>query len=165
MKFTQHIKHPNGQTTKYSYLYMSKDEMIQIVEGDFNSGNYVATWADDEFGKELVYFDKHTQLIKGEKKLKKRTKEKVLDEINNRVWTKKEDIEEVLDSLEKQGYIEFKKEPKTYKVFVKIVTIDGEDKKLYYVTDFNLTDNIDEAKRFEVDEEKDSYAYEFVKEY
>lgn len=39
------------------------------------------------------------------------------------------DIEDVLDALEEHGYIKFKKEPKEYKVFVKIVTIGGEKKK------------------------------------
>ncbi|MDU1630470.1 MAG: hypothetical protein E6835_08120 [Lactococcus lactis] len=66
---------------------------------------------------------------------------------------------------EEEGYIEFKKEPKKYKIFVKLVTIGEENKKLYYVNEHHLTDNIDEAKRFGLNEDKYGYAYEYVKEY
>ena len=97
--------------------------------------------------------------------MKKATKEEVLQEINSKVFVLQPDIREVLDSLEKQGYIKFKKEPKKYKVFVKLVTIGEKDKKLYYVNDYHLTENIDEAERFETYEDKDGYAYEYVKEY
>ena len=125
----------------------------------------VATWVDDENGDQIVYFDKNTQLIKGEEQLKKATKEEILDKIYFNVSATKNEINQILEQLEKKGYIKFKKEPKTYKVFVKIVSINGENKRLYYVTDFHLTENIDEAKRFGLDEEKDGYAYECVKEY
>ena len=66
--------------------------------------------------------------------------------------------------MEKEGYIKFKEEYKEYKVFVKtVITYEGV-KDLYYVTDSIYTDNIDEAKLFDLNEEKDGYAYEIVKE-
>ena len=97
--------------------------------------------------------------------MKKGTIEEVLLEINNKVFVSQPDIRSVLESLEKQGYIKFKKEPKKYKVFVKLVTIGEENKKLYDVNEHHLTDNIDEAKRFGLNEDKYGYAYEYVKEY
>lgn len=163
MKYTQYIKWQDGEVTYTKYNKPFKD-IISTMKSDLGYVTLVSTWLEDEFGKELAYFDKHVQLVKGEEKLRKETKEEVLRRINLNVWTKKEDIEAILDSLEKQGYIKFKKEPKEYKVFVKIVTIGGENKKLYYVTNFHLTENIDEAQRFETYEYKDGYAYETVKE-
>ncbi len=97
--------------------------------------------------------------------MKKGTKEEVLNEVYYEVAGERCDIEDVLNALEAKGYIEFKKEPKEYKVFVKLVTIGEEKKKFYYVTDFHLTENIDEAKRFGLNEDKYGYAYEYVKEY
>lgn len=145
-------------------LKLDKKKIIQILKGDFNFGGIVATWLEDEFGKDLAYFDKNVQLIKGEEKLKKGTKEEVVEQVSKRWFIQKNDIKAVLDSLEKQGYIKFKKESKEYKVFVKIATIGGENKKLYYVNEHHLTDNIDYAKRFGLNEDKDGYAYEMVKE-
>ena len=140
--------------------------MINIMKHDlFKRTGIISTWLEDQNGEQVAYFDKNTQLIKGEEQVKKATKEEILDKIYFDVSATKNEINQILEQLEKKGYIKFKKELKTYKVFVKIVTIDGENKKLYYMTDSNLTDNIDEAKRFELDEEKDGYAYEFVKEY
>lgn len=92
------------------------------------------------------------------------SKEEVLEGINFDIYVHRRDIKAVLDSLEEKGYIKFKKEPKEYKVFVKIVTIDGEKKKLYYVSSYHLSENIDEAKRFETNEDKDGYVPEIVKE-
>ena len=121
-------------------------------------------WSDDENGKQIAYFDKNTKLITGEEGMEKATKEEVLEEINFDIYVHRRDIKTVLDSLEEKGYIKFKKEPKEYKVFVKIVTIDGEKKKLYYVSSYHLSENIDEAKRFETNEDKDGYVPEIVKE-
>ena len=121
-------------------------------------------WSDDENGKQIAYFDKNTKLITGEEGMEKATKEEVLEEINFDIYVHRRDIKAVLDSLEEKGYIKFKKEPKEYKVFVKIVTIDGEKKKLYYVSSYHLSENIDEAKRFETNEYKDGYVPEIVKE-
>ncbi len=121
-------------------------------------------WSDDENGKQIAYFDKNTKLITGEEGMEKATKEEVLEEINFDIYVHRRDIKAVLDSLEEKGYIKFKKEPKEYKVFVKIVTIDGEKKKLYYVSSYHLSENIDEAKRFETNEDKDGYVPEIVKE-
>nr|DAG08399.1 MAG TPA: hypothetical protein [Caudoviricetes sp.] len=130
-----------------------------------NERTILSTWADDENGKQIAYFDKHIQLITGEEEMKKATKEEVLDEIFNDVADTRYDIEDVLDALEEYGYIEFKQEPKEYKVFVKIITIGREKKKLYYVSSYHLSENIDEAKRFETNEDKDGYVPEIVKEY
>lgn len=121
-------------------------------------------WSDDENDKQIAYFDKNTKLITGEEGMEKATKEEVLEEINFDIYVHRCDIKAVLDSLEEKGYIKFKKEPKEYKVFVKIVTIDGEKKKLYYVSSYHLSENIDEAKRFETNEDKDGYVPEIVKE-
>ncbi|MDN5577576.1 MAG: hypothetical protein L0L51_00080 [Lactococcus lactis] len=109
--------------------------------------------------------EKIIQLIVGEEEMKKATKEEVLNEVDYDIWVQIRDIKEVLDSLEEKGYIKFKKDPKEYKVFVKIVTIGGEKKKLYYVSSYHLSENIDEAKRFETNEDKDGYVPEIVKEY
>ena len=121
-------------------------------------------WSDDENGKQIAYFDKNTKLITGEEGMEKATKEEVLEEINFDIYVHRRDVKAVLDSLEEKGYIKFKKDPKEYKVFVKIVTIDGEKKKLYYVSSYHLSENIDEAKRFETNEYKDGYVPEIVKE-
>lgn len=107
---------------------------------------------------------KHKYSNHSKEEMKKATKEEVLDEIYYKVSTTQYDIEQVLDLLEEEGYIEFKKEPKKYKVFVKIVTINGEKKKLYYVSSYHLSENIDEAKRFETNEDKHGYGHEIVKE-
>lgn len=164
MGFTQHIKWTNIgiTTTTYDKPF---EKIVDIMKDDLKRNGVIATWLEDENGKELAYFDRHIQLIKEDEKLKKGTKEDVLAELNSVILVKKQEIRDVLNSLEEKGYIKFKKESKNYKVFVKIVTIGGENKKLYYVTDFHFTENINEAKRFEVDEEKDGYAYELVKEY
>lgn len=69
--------------------------------------------------------------------MKKGTKEEVLERINFDIHVHRRDIKDVLDALEEQGYIKFKKEPKEYKVFVKIVTIGGEKKKFYYVSSYH----------------------------
>lgn len=96
--------------------------------------------------------------------MKKVTRGKVLDEVFDEVAVGRWDIEDVLDALEEAAIIEFQEEYKEYKVFVKtVITYEGV-KDLYYVTDSIYTDNIDEAKLFELDEEKDGYAYEIVKE-
>lgn len=138
--------------------------MIDMLKHDITQKQIIATWLKDEKGKELAYFDKNTQSIKGDKKLKKGTKEDVIEAVSKRWFIPKNDIKAVLDSLEKQGYIKFKKEPKEYKVFVKIITIGREKKKLYYVSSYHLSENIDEAKRFETNEDKDGYISEIVKE-
>lgn len=138
--------------------------MIDILKRDMTRKHIIATWLKDENGKELAYFDKHIQLIKGEEELKKSTKKEILEETFYDVASVKIDIEDVLDALEDHGYIKFKKEPKEYKVFVKIGTIGRKKKKLYYVSSYHLSENIDEAKRFETNEDKDGYIPEIVKE-
>ena len=138
--------------------------MVEILKEDIHERDISSTWSDDEKGKQIAYFDKNTKLITGEEGMEKATKEEVLEEINFDIYVHRRDIKAVLDSLEEKGYIKFKKEPKEYKVFVKIVTIDGEKKKLYYVSSYHLSENIDEAKRFETNEDKDGYVPEIVKE-
>ena len=168
MEATQYIKWSDGAVTKYKYSETGKEEVVGILKENINERTILSTWADDENGKRIAYFDKHIQLIEGEEELKKATKEEVFKNINRRLLVPRGDIKAVLDLLEEEGYIKFKKEPKKeykeYKVFVKTVIIYEGVKDLYYVTDSLYTDNIDEAKRFELDEEKDGYAYEIVKE-
>lgn len=164
MKYTQYIKWQNGETTHTSYN-MPIEKIIDIMKNDLNYVTLIATWLEDENGKDLAYFDKNTQSITGEKGLKKGTKEEVLERINFDIYVHRREIKEVLDALEEKGYIKFKKEPKKYKIFVKLATIGEENKKLYYVNEHHLTDNIDEAKRFGLNEDKYGYAYEYVKEY
>ena len=166
MEYTKFVKWENGEVTHTTYNFPI-ERIIDIMRNDLNYFALVSTWLEDENGKELAYFDKHIQLIEGEEELKKETKEEVFKNINRRLLVPRGDIEAVLDFLEDEGYIKFKepKEPKEYKVFAKNVTIGEEDKWLYYVSQYHLTENIDEAKRFELDEDKDGYAYEIVKEY
>ena len=163
MKYTKFVKWEDGGVTHTTYNF-SIERIIDIMRNDLNYDIVVSTWLEDENGKELAYFDKHNEITKEGENMKKGTKEEVLNEIKRKTQLLKFDIREVLELLEKEGYIEFKKEPNEYKVFVKMVTIGEEDKKLYYVTDFHLTENIDEAKLFDLNEEKDGYAYEIVKE-
>ena len=162
MEYTKFIKWENGGVTHTTYNFPI-ERIIDIMRNDLNYDIVVSTWLEDENGKELAYFDKHIQRIKGEEKLKKGTKEEVFKNINRRLLVPRGDIKVVLDVLEDEGYIKFK-EPKKYKVFVKTVIVYEGVKDLYYVTDSLFTDNIAEAKRFELDEEKDGYAYEIVKE-
>lgn len=164
MGYVQHIKWSDEAVTKCNYN-QGKEEVIEILKEDINDRDILSTWADDKNGKQIAYFDKHIQLITGEEEMKKVTKEEALERINFDIHVHRRYIKEVLDALEEKGYIKFKKEPKKYKVFVKLVTIGEENKKLYYVNEYHLTDNIDEAKRFETYEDKNGYGYEFVKEY
>mgnify|MGYP000024413038 CR=1 FL=1 len=165
MGYIQYIKWSDEAVTKYKYSNHSKEEAIEILKEDINERDILSTWADDENGKQIAYFDKHIQLITGEEEMKKATKEEVVEEIFNDVAAIRYDIEDVLDALEERVYIKFKKEPKEYKVFVKIITINREKKKFYYVSGYHLSENIDEAKRFETNEDKDGYIPEIVKEY
>lgn len=165
MKYIQCVKWSNGDFKELEYYKSSQEEMIDMLKHDITQKQIIATWLKDEKGKELAYFDKNTQSITGEEEMKKVTKEEVLERINFDIYVHRRDIKAVLDSLEEKGYIKFKKEPKEYKVFVKLVTIGEENKKLYYVNEHHLTDNIDEAKRFGLNEDKYGYAYEYVKEY
>lgn len=164
MGYIQYIKWSDEEVTEYKYSNHSKEEVVEILKEDIDERDILSTWADDENGNQIAYFDKHIQLITGEEEMKKATKEEVLEEIYNDVAAVECDIEDVLDALEEKGYIKFKKEPKEYKVFVKIVTICGEKKKLYYVSRYHLSENIDEAKRFGTNEDKDGYVPEIVKE-
>lgn len=164
MEATQYIKWSDGAVTKYKYYNHSQEEVIEMLKQDIHDRGILSTWVEDKNGNQIAYFDKHTQRIKWEEELRKATKEEVFDKINNEVSVFQNDIKEVLDSLEEQGYIKFKKEPKEYKVFSKLVVLNGENKKLYYISDFQLTENIDEAKRFEINEDKVGYVFEFVKE-
>lgn len=164
MGYIQYMKWSDESVTKYKFSNHSKEEVIEILKEDIDERNILSTWADDENGKQIAYFDKHIQLITGEEEMKKGTKEEVLERINFDIHVHRRDIKDVLDALEEQGYIKFKKEPKEYKVFVKIVTIGGEKKKFYYVSSYHLSENIDEAKRFEINEDKVGYIPEIVKE-
>lgn len=165
MGYIQYIKWVDEAVKEYKYYNNSKEEVVEILKEDINDRDILSTWVEDDNGEQIAYFDKHIQLIIGEEELKKGTKEELLNEVYYEVACERYDIEDVLDALEEKGYIKFKKEPKKYKVFVKLVTIGEEKKKLYYVNEFHLTENIDEAERFELDEDKYGYAYECVKEY
>lgn len=166
MRYTKFIKWENGGVTHTTYNFPI-EKIIDIMRDDLNYFALVATWLEDENGKELAYFDKNNEITKEGENIKKGTKEEVFKNINRRLLVPRGDIKAVLDLLEEEGYIKFKKEPKEpngYKVFVKtVITYEGV-KDLYYVTDSIYTDNIDEAKLFDLDEEKDGYAYEIVEE-
>lgn len=164
MEYTQFIKWSDEAVTKYKYSNHSKEELVEMLKQDIHDRGILSTWLEDENGKELAYFDRNNEITKGEENMKKGTKEEVLNEVFDEVAVEHWDIEDVLDVLEEHRYIEFKEEYKEYKVFVKtVITYEGV-KDLYYVTDSIYTDNIDEAKLFELDEEKDGYSYEIVKE-
>lgn len=162
MEYTKFIKWENGGVTHTTYNFPI-DRIIDIMRNDLNYFALIATWLEDENGKELAYFDRNNETIKEGENMKKGTKEEIFKNINRRLLVPRGDIEAVLDVLEDEGYIKFK-EPKKYKVFIKTVIVYEGVKDLYYVTDSLFTDNIDEAKLFELDEEKDGYAYEIVKE-
>ena len=167
MEATQYIKWSDGAVTKYKYSNHSQEEVIEMLKQDIHDRGILSTWVEDKNGNQIAYFDRHTQWIKWEEELRKATKEELFKNINRRLLVPRGDIKAVLDLLEEEGYIKFKKqpkEPKEYKVFVKTVIIYEGVKDLYYVTDSIYTDNIDEAKRFDLDEEKDGYAYKIVKE-
>ena len=167
MDFTQYIKWSDGEVGTFQHFCCSQEEMVEMLERNIAEPSIVETWTEDFTGNQLAYFDEYVQLIKGEENMKKATKEEVLEEIFDEVIVTENDIEDVLDALEEHGYIKFKepkKEYKEYKVFVKTVIIYEGAKDLYYVTDSIYTDNIDEAKLFDLDEEKDGYDYEIVKE-
>lgn len=163
MKYIKFVKWENGDVTPTTYNF-PPERIIDIMKNDLNYDAVVSTWLEDENCKELAYFDKHTETIKEVENMKKVTREKVLDEVYDEVAVERWSIKDVLDVLEEYRYIEFKEEYKEYKVFVKTVIVYEGAKDLYYVTDSLYTDNIDEAKRFDLDEEKDGYAYEIVKE-
>lgn len=165
MNFTQYIKWSDGEVGAFQHFCFNQEEMVEMLERNIAEPSIVKTWTEDFAGNQIAYFDKYIQLITGEEEMKKVTKEEALERINFDIYVNRRDIKEVLDALEEQGYIKFKKEPKEYKVFVKLVTIGEENKKLYYVNEHHLTDNIDEAKRFGLNEDKYGYAYEYVKEY
>ena len=166
MKYIKFVKWENGAVTHTTYNFPI-ERIIDIMRNDLNYDVVIATWLEDENSKELAYFDKNTEITKEGENMKKGTKEEVFKNINRRLLVPRGDIKAVLDLLEEEEYIKFKKEPEEpngYKVFVKtVITYEGV-KDLYYVTDSIYTDNIDEAKLFELDEEKDGYAYEIVKE-
>ncbi len=164
MNFTQYIKWSDGEVSTFQHFCCSQEEMVEMLERNIAEPSIVGTWTEDFTGNQLAYFDEYVQLIKGEENMKKATKEEVLNVTKKKTQLLNIDIREVLELLEKEGYTKFEKEPKEYKVFVKTVIVYEGAKDLYYVTDSLYTDNIDEAKRFELDEEKDGYAYEIVKE-
>lgn len=137
MGYIQCVKWSNGDFRELEYYTMSQEKMIDILKRYMTRKHIIATWLKDENGKELAYFDKHIQLIKGEEELKKSTKKEILEETFYDVAAVKINIEDVLDALEDHGYIKFKKEPKEYKVFVKIGTIGRKKKKLYYVSSYH----------------------------
>lgn len=110
MEYTKFIKWENEGVIHTTYNFPI-DRIIDIMRNDLNYFALIATWLEDENGKELAYFDENIQRIKGEEQLKKETKKEVFDKINNEVSVFQNDIKEVLDSLEEQGYIKFK-EPK-----------------------------------------------------
>lgn len=166
MKYLKFVKWEDGGVTHTTYNF-SIERIIDIMKNDLNYDIVVSTWLEDENGKELAYFDKHTKITKEGENMKKATKEELFKNINRRLLVPRGDIKAVLDLLEEEEYIKFKKEskePNGYKVFVKtVITYEGVT-DLYYVTDSIYTDNIDEAKLFDLNEEKDGYAYEIVKE-
>lgn len=167
MKYTKYMQwSPEWAYEEITHTTYNKhiEKVLDIMRNDVNHDTLIATWLEDENGKRVAYFDKHIQLITGEEEMKKATKEEVLDEVYDEVAVERWGIEDILDVLEEYRYIEFKEKYKEYKVFVKTVIVYEGAKDLYYVTDSLYTDNIDEAKRFELDEEKDGYAYEIVKE-
>ena len=166
MEYTKFVKWENGGVTHTTYNFPI-ERIIDIMKNDLNYDIVVSTWLEDKNGKELAYFDRNNEITKEGENMKKGTKEEVFKNINRRLLVPRGDIKAVLDLLEEEEYIKFKKEPKEpngYKVFVKtVITYEGV-KDLYYVTDSIYTDNIDEAKLFDLNEKKDGYAYEIVKE-
>lgn len=71
MEATQYIKWSDEAVTKYKYSNHSKEEVIEILKEDIDERNILSTWAEDENGKQIAYFDKHIQLITGEEEMKK----------------------------------------------------------------------------------------------
>ena len=93
---------------------------------DYNIEYYMA-WRN--YLMEATQYIKWSDEAVTKYKYSNHSKEELLNEVYYEVAAERCDIEDVLDALEEHGYIKFKKEPKEYKVFVKIVTIGGEKKK------------------------------------
>lgn len=173
--WTNEVTLDNGEKATYKYYNLTDDKIQKQIDIDISLSDISVSLYYDEKGllkhawsKECGrqdYREQQTQELehKENKEMKTITKKQL--EIKMYYGTKdlsKEDVKQAVNFLEENNLIEFAKEPKTFKAFVKIVTIGGENKKLYYVTDFHLTENIEEAKLFEQSEEKDGYAYELV---
>lgn len=78
MEVTQYIKWSDEVVTKYKYSNHSKEEVIEILKEDIDERNILSTWAEDENGKQIAYFDKHIQLITGEEEMKKSNKRRII---------------------------------------------------------------------------------------
>lgn len=167
--YTNVVTWDNGSHGEYKYENQTELEIQDRIDQDISLGNVKESYYYDEDGQLRFYWTKETgrRSIRkeGEKemKLNKMTEE----ELENKMYygtpkLTRDHIEEVIKFLKEKNLIEFKKEPKTFKAFTKIVTINGEDKKLYYKTRFHLTEKIEDAKLFDESEEKYGYAFELV---
>lgn len=165
----------SGKKETFNYYNLTDDEIQRQINIDIGVGTISESIYYDKdgimkhaWGKSFGrkdYREQQTQEV--ENKENKEMKIITKQDLENRMYygtmdLSREDVKQAVKFLEENDLIEFAKEPKTFKALVKIVTIGRENKKLYYVTDFHLTENIEEAKLFDKDEEKDGYAYELV---
>lgn len=167
--YTNKVVWDNGTRGEYDYPNQTELDIQYRIDQDINLGNVKESYYYDEKGQLRFYWTKATGeqkvVLKGEKemKLNKVTEEELRrDMFEETSSLQRSDVNEAIKYLKENNLIEFKKEIKTFKAFVKIVTINGEDKKLYFKTDFHLTEKIEEAKLFDELEEKDGYSFELV---
>lgn len=170
--WTNKIVWKDGRKNTYEYYNLTEEQVRKKFNQDINKA-VSETYYYDQNGKVRFAWTKKRGIYEAVKKEEVENKEnkemKIItkQDLENRMYygtmdLSREDVKQAVKFLEENDLIEFAKEPKTFKALVKIVTIGGENKKLYYVTDFHLTENIEEAKLFDQSEEKDGYAYELV---
>lgn len=159
----------NGSHYEYEYSNQTDLDIQYKIDEDIRLGDIAESYYYDEDGQLRFYWTKATGrqkvVLKGEKemKLNKVTEEELRNDMFEETSSmQRSDVNEAIKYLKENNLIEFKKEIKHFKAFVKIVTINGENKRLYYKTDFHLTENIEEAKLFDESEKKDGYAFELV---
>lgn len=159
----------NGNHGEYEYKNQTELDIQHMIDQDISLGNVKESYYYDEDGQLRFYWTKETGrrsiIIEEEKemKLNKMTEEELRNDMFEETSSmQRTHVNEAIKHLKENNLIEFKKEIKTFKAFTKIVTINGEDKKLYYKTAFHLTDRIEDAKLFDESEEKDGYAFELV---
>lgn len=167
--YTNKVVWDNGSHGEYDYPEQTELDIQHRIDQDIDLGNVKESYYYDEEGQLRFYWTKATgrQKVRVKKEKEMKLNKMTEEELKSNLFYKteslsKNDAEEAVKYLKENNLIEFRKEAKTFKAFVKIVTINGEDKKLYYKTNFHLTEKIEDAKLFDESEEKDGYSFELV---
>lgn len=160
----QIVWNTNGLLREYNFtnktIEQIKNEFIHDVE---ELDNARAISFTNENGEKIAYFNRVNgeKWFKGEKELKKETKLNLIDKMYYGTDNMSHrDATEAIEYLEKNGYIELKNTPKY--IYFKTVTIDGETKKLYFVSAVELNTAKSHAFKFDNEQELDGYEQEEV---